>query len=236
MSTETDTTDEEEYSQMALVRMGPREARELDDETYERWAQLQDLSNQMAKTDHEYEQATQNVIETAVKAERDELNHTGEWLGNEITYRLEIDDRLMGLRDSVAAEIAGPGDVDGDALEDVKDQLATLFSTLWVEFEGNVTVDMTNDIVSINGQTMPREEFCRQTIAHWGANAAFEVAVEQITEILRHKEELTDQMEKFQPTPRGSRGRNAADEQRWERRGAVQHRGDDESDAHDEGA
>jgi hypothetical protein len=199
----------EEYTPRELAAMDEDEARTtLTVAQFERWEQLQDLFDQQAETEAEWEAEEETVREVTVSADMEQLGTQVDIYGNDLLVR--ADPESQGLQDALETleadfgdiEVEDPdadgeaafGDVDTDRLDDLADHLLGMLDEVIVRWDGT------------RWDGLPRAQ--RETIladarVSWGVDGLMLAWARIAAEIRADREGTVSQLESF----RGEAGR-----------------------------
>jgi len=203
----TDTTrdegGEEGYTRHELLELSASEAHaahqrgELDEETLETWAALNDLQDELTELKQDVNEAEREIIQGSIQADGEDLTDTGEWFGVTIRYRLRIDGWLKSTLETLGD--VNMDDMDAETAEHVRHTVAELLAAMWTEVETSEGMqDLTN---------VPDEELKEWILRNWvqhpeiGLRGSYLCLVEQIQHATRREREMRERAQKFRKGP-----------------------------------
>jgi hypothetical protein len=199
----------EDYTPRELAEMDEDEARNtLTVAQFERWEGLQDLFDEQADTEEEWEQQEETVQEVTVSADMEQLGTHVEVYGNDLLVRADpdssefrsaidaLDDEFgdIEVADEDADGADAFGDVDRERLDDLADHLLEMLDSVLVKWDGARWAGLPSE---------QRDTILAESRAKWGVDGLLLAWGDIVTAIREDHEGTVSQLESF----RGAEGR-----------------------------
>lgn len=193
----------EDYTPRELADMDEEEARQtLPIAQYERWEQIQDLYEEKADTEAEWEREEETVREVTVSADMEQLGTRVDLYDNDLLVRADpesqaLQDALETLEDDYGdIEVEDPdadgeaafGDVDTDRLDALADHLLGMLDEVIVRWDGTRWAGLP---------AAQREAILQDARAAWGIDGLMLAWARIAAEIRADREGVVEDLESF---------------------------------------
>lgn len=203
MSMETAVGDLD-YSVSQLREMDEQTARDtLTVNQYERWEQIQDLYDDVAETEAEWQSQEETVAAVTVSADMEQLGTRVDVFGNDLL--VHADTEAPAFRQAAERLESEFGDIDGSELDGVDDDRVQALADHLVEMLSQVIVQWGGT----EWDSLPpaqRDSILADAREKWGVDGLMLAWSDIAVAIREDREEVVGQLEKFRdPERRGTR-------------------------------